>query len=143
MARNKNIVNKVLGLISTYWKAFLLIPFVFLFLRFFKPKKFVGLSSDGATISDDESKRIATVLYSAMGSFGTDTEVIFNALKGITKANFSKVYNSFGLRYYNPIFGVDSDVLFGDKRDLWHWLNSELSFSEMEKLKQIAPLIFV
>ncbi len=96
----------------------------------------------GATLTDVDADRIATVLYEAMGGYGTKEDVIYEELKGMSKPNFNKVYNAFGVRYYNPVIGTESDWALGDKRNLWYWLNAELNLSELSQLKKLAPEIF-
>lgn len=102
-------------------------------------------SESGATLTDLEAKSIAEGLYNAMGSFGTDEEKIYKLLKGISSANFSKVYNQFGQRLYWHELGVwTNDSVFSNDHsiDLFGWLNSELTSDEMSYLRLLAPDAF-
>ncbi|MFL0108130.1 hypothetical protein [Tenacibaculum maritimum] len=102
---------------------------------------FSELDSSGASISDVEAKSIAEGLYNSMSGFGTDEDTIFDLLSGISSANFSKVYNAFGERYYWHELGVwtdDSIFSNGHKIDLFGWLRSELSSSEFLKLSDLT-----
>ncbi|WP_407264987.1 hypothetical protein R5N98_15130 [Tenacibaculum maritimum] len=96
------------------------------------------LDTDGATITDLQAKSIAEGLYESMYSMGTDEERIYGLLRGISPANFSKVYNAFGVRGYNEYFGYWDSLLFAVDLDLIQWLYNELNDSEIRQLSELT-----
>ncbi len=147
MSNRENIIDKILRILGNNWKAVLLIP-ILVFLWNFKDRllgteKLKTLSSDGATISDEVAQNIASALFSAMADIGTDEDLIFSSLRGLSKADFAKVYNAFGLKCYEPTTGqFDPLGVIGFDMDLVAWLTSELSASELERLKRELPFVF-
>jgi len=87
------------------------------------------VGAGGATITENKAKAIAENLYTAMYDFGTDEDSIYFNLKGLTPADFAKVFLAFGKRAY---LGVGDGWIFGEKRDLIDWFAQELD-DEMRK----------
>lgn len=94
----------------------------------------------GAGISEAEATTKAEQLFQAMNVLsGTDEEVIYNTLRGISKADYNMIYNAFGLRYYSTILGEGSPSWIGSLFDLNMWIVHELTVKELEELKRINP----
>ncbi|GIJ93010.1 hypothetical protein CAPN001_08510 [Capnocytophaga stomatis] len=94
----------------------------------------------GAGISEAEATTKAEQLFQAMNVLsGTDEEVIYNTLRGISKADYNMIYNAFGLRYYNTVLGEGSPAWLGSLFDLNMWLVHELTVKELAELKQLNP----
>ncbi len=90
----------------------------------------------GATISQNQALNIASGLLQAMDGAGTDKAKIFSLLSNKTNKDLSMIVNAFGTPRY---FGTGLSVWPAAKRNLPYWLNAELSTSELNELKQIAP----
>lgn len=103
---------------------------------------FVSMDESSSKISSFEAKRIAEALYESMYTLGTDEDKIFNLLKGVTKEDYSKVYNEFGVRYYQEYFGTWSDAIVGVGLDLNGWLENELTPKELLHLSTITNGLF-
>jgi len=147
---NSNDTNLSLFL-KRYWiylMPVLLLIIVFAFFKnsvldFFSPqdKSFKSLSVYGSTISDLEAKEYAERLYTYMAQFfGTNEAGIFDVFKHLySKGDFAKVYNNFGLKPYDDLFGLSAyNESWGENLDLLSWLSYELSSSDFEKLKKIS-----
>ncbi|MCD8408100.1 hypothetical protein LNI98_09500 [Tenacibaculum dicentrarchi] len=95
------------------------------------------------TISDNQANQYADILHTAMGSLGTDFDLILSvfASLGGSKNNYYKVYNKFGDRGYIDVIGVGVDIGYPKMLNLTQWLVSELSESEIRKLSVIAPYL--
>ncbi|MGC4041985.1 MAG: hypothetical protein QM710_14670 [Flavobacterium sp.] len=91
------------------------------------------------------AKEIAATLYDAMKEANfTNTEkrkTIFTALTGVTEAQFSKIINVFGSRYYNTLTGNTYFALWQTptKHPLKVWLKEELSTEDYQLLKSNYP----
>ncbi|MCG8746991.1 hypothetical protein [Tenacibaculum finnmarkense] len=95
------------------------------------------------TISDNQANQYADILHVAMGSLGTDFDLIlsvFTSLGG-NENNYYKVYNKFGDRGYIDFIGVGVDIGYPKMLNLTQWLVSELLESEKRKLSVIAPYL--
>nr|WP_322624481.1 hypothetical protein [uncultured Flavobacterium sp.] len=83
---------------------------------------------------------IATSLYDAMKEMGTKEKEVFNALSGLSPAQFVQVYNKFGSRVYNTITGSIYIPIWSNaenwKENLKTWLKEELSDSDYAVLKK-------
>lgn len=77
---------------------------------------------------------IANKLYEAMKGVGTDESAILEALTPLTETMFSQVVEAFGKKSYLTITPP-----FVASGDLVHWLKSELTSSEYNRLKQKYP----
>lgn len=111
-------------------------------LAYLKPKskRFVPINDVGSNISDTKAHSIAAQLWSAIITIkGTDERAIKNALYGLSKEDFNKVYNAFGKRQYSMFFGNQGDPLTSDKHDLITILQNELSYKELEELRLSNP----
>ncbi|MFD2827176.1 hypothetical protein ACFSYG_11900 [Leeuwenhoekiella polynyae] len=113
-------------------------------------------SSGGSTLKEDlklppsslsvlQAQLKANKLYDAFqanswGLPGTDTEAVYNELRGLSHNDYVKVFEAFGKKSYNPITGEGS--IGFSKLDLTEWLTAELSNSEFAKLRQILPNVF-
>ena len=132
----KPIGFTILGLIAAYilWRAY--------------KKAFPGgikqdRSLPPAVITDTQAITTAERLFEAMRSSGTDEDAIMQALEGINHNDFVKISDAFGTRSYIPATG--SHPLYdwmGEDLDLVEWLLSELSNSEIKRLKQTLPQVF-
>lgn len=93
-----------------------------------------------ATIDDSTAIWIADSLEAAMETFGgQDEKRIFELLAPLSLADFNKVYNAFGLKYYSQTFGEGGVPGFTDRLDLIGWLRSELTIKEINELKALNP----
>lgn len=94
--------------------------------------------SGGTTIGTGKAAEIADALQNAMDNdgwaFGTQEQVMFNLLKGLTGADLNKVFIAFGKRKY---FWTGSSEIFGSDKNLFEWFASELGTSDLTKMKQI------
>lgn len=153
-------VNNILSNISDFIQKnpmFVLLLIILWFVRFWLRKLFSSRTEPilpqgskdyevkqkdvrGAVISEAEANTKAEQLFQAMNVFsGTDEEVIYNILRGVSKVDYNMIYNSFGLRYYNTILGEGSPSWLGSLMDLNMWLVHELTTKELEELKRINP----
>lgn len=112
-------------------------------ISFLNGTPFKRLNVLGSTFSDTTAKEKSEAIYLAMNGYGTDESAIYSILKGISLPNFNKIYNFFGKKYYDQQLGINGNPVFDFKLDLLGWLNQELSESELEHLKKIAPNVFV
>ncbi|CEN37595.1 hypothetical protein [Capnocytophaga cynodegmi] len=95
----------------------------------------------GATLTRAQATTKAEHLFQAMdGIGGTDEQLIYNTLRGLSNADYNMIYNAFGVRYYNSYFG-EKPLLswFGSLLDLNAWIVNELSVKELQELKRINP----
>ncbi|CEN51909.1 hypothetical protein [Capnocytophaga canis] len=136
--RNRQYINTAIVLVLCY----------FVYKRFVnKPVKPKGSDKDvitrdvsGASISDEQAKTSAELLFKAMNYVGgTDEAVIFRILKDLSASDYNKIYNAFGIRYYNTLFGESTLSYFGKPFDLNLWIAHELSHDELLDLKRINP----
>lgn len=90
-----------------------------------------------STITDQEAKQKADTLYEAMNGMGTDEDMIFATLTGLTVADYNKVDSAFGYRSYNTYTGTSTGGI--NKYPLKTWLKEELSSSDYITLKNNFP----
>lgn len=101
------------------------------------------LSVKGSTLSDDDCKILADKLHVSMGSIGTDEDVIFDVFEEVkTQSNYNKIHNIFGVRGYVDFLGSGTSIKSSLKLNLSQWLNSELSASDIDSIKQKYKIIF-
>ncbi len=138
-----NILDKIISFVFNNAKLVILFIVGGVFYKFYNrgKKHLKKFSTVGSTITDEGAQNIASSLFSAMADLGTDEDLIYSSLKGLSKADFAKVYNAFGFKPYLPHLGME-DEYFGTDYDLVSWLTFELSASELEKLKSELPFIF-
>lgn len=84
-----------------------------------------------------DAKSVADTLHEAMKDAGTDEDVIFEALTGISPAQFASVIKVFGYRLYNTYTGTSYMAV--NKYPLKTWLKEELSESDYKTLKNNFP----
>lgn len=97
-------------------------------------------NTDGSSMSDSLALSKAEQLFKAMNYiFGTDEDVIFSILGDISRADYNKIYNAFGIRYYNNVLGESTIPLFGLPYTLTDWLVHDLSPKELSELKKLNP----
>lgn len=102
-----------------------------------------NVNTPGTGASSFNAANIANILYNAMKPcFGTDEKAIFQALQGLTEAQFEQVRIAFGRKSYNTTWGCQyvaipwSDLpLLG----LREWLKSELSERDYNTLRLRFP----
>ncbi|WP_026756080.1 hypothetical protein [Sediminibacter sp. Hel_I_10] len=142
LGKTTNLLDKV----SKYALPIILIIVVYYFLKdeisaFFK-KLSDTANSVGSSLTDLQAQQKADVLYNAMKGFGTDEDVIFQTLQGLSKSDFYKVSNKFGLRNYSETYGTGSqDSFIGDEISLMDMMLSELSPSDMEYIYTLLPFL--
>lgn len=98
-----------------------------------------GGGNSHITINPNQASAIARILLTAMDGFGTDTEEIYNALRGRTPADFHLISEAFGTPRYD---GAGEAIWPAPQRNLIDWLTRELSTSEMNELRRIMPGVF-
>lgn len=134
--RNKTTIWTVGGLVVAYgvYKTF----FAHDNVRF-SPRGDEALS----TMTEIEAKSIADDLFDAMKNPGTNENIIYNRLSGLSYNDFAKVSRAFGLRWYDPILGAEGGWLLkwaGHKQlGLFEWLNEELTYTDKLKLQELMP----
>ena len=84
-----------------------------------------------------DAKSVADTLHEAMKSAGTDEDMIFEALTGISAMQFASVIKAFGYRLYNTYTGTSYMAV--NKYPLKTWLKEELSESDYKTLKNNFP----
>jgi len=111
---------------------------------FDKGLPFTKLDETGSTISDAQTIEMANSLHQSMSMWGgTDEYTIYKIFASInTKGYFAKVYNFFGHRPYDDLFGVSSTKGLGENIDLFGWLKYELSPAEYNKLLEDNSRLF-
>ena len=94
-----------------------------------------------ATITDNEALSIANMQEQAMSElpFHTNEEKLFNSLKNLNGKDLQKVFNAFGLRWYDPITGATSGSLWpgAQKIDLFTWYSYDLNDEELQQMAAI------
>lgn len=86
-----------------------------------------------SALSSFEARKIADTLFNAMDGDGTDEDLIFNSLNGLTYNDFVRVSNAFGVRtYYGGLFQAED-------LGLYEWLREELNTNDLQKINAIAP----
>jgi hypothetical protein len=98
-----------------------------------------GSGTSQVTITQNQASGIARVLLTAMDGFGTDTEEVFNALRGRTAADYHLISEAFGTPRYD---GAGEGIWPAPQRNLTDWITRELDSSEMAQLRKIIPGIF-
>lgn len=97
-----------------------------------------GVDLKKSTLTETEAKNKAEKLFKAMNVFfGTDEDVIFEELKGLTKEDYALVHYQFGKRKYNIFLGEHN--MLGTPMDLNNWLINELTTTELKQLKELNP----
>lgn len=84
---------------------------------------------------------IATALYDAMKSIGTDEETIVTILKTVSQVQFGEVFSAFGTLSYNTTTG-NQVFAYGQtitRYNLKKWLFEELSVTEYNNLRRKYP----
>ena len=130
--------------------ALLLIGFFMIMAFFFTKIKnlfsFNGVSNEKPKSSDALISSVIELIDNSIDSWGTfdsDHEPIFEALKKLSKAQLLKLYSDFGLRYYNPLtrtyklfdnFGFRG---YSQSKDLNSLFISEFSETQIIRLKKI------
>ncbi len=91
------------------------------------------IKKDNLTIAPSDAALFANTLYGAMLDFGTDEKTIYSTLDKIsTKDDMLLVIKAFGMKQY--LWGGRAAFL-GQDYNLIGWLRSELSDSEIAKIK--------
>lgn len=97
-----------------------------------------GILTPGGSVFS--ATNIAEKLYNAMKNSGTDEDLIFNSLQGVSQTQFGQVIQAFGKRSYNSLYGnqINYAPMFGSLplEPLQVWLKSELSDQSYETLRQ-------
>ena len=90
----------------------------------------------GATITPNQAQIAASHLLNAMNRFGTDTQLIYNVLRGKTPVDYALIHQAFGEERYT---GVAKGPWPNPYRNLNYWLQSELDQNEWNELKRLMP----
>ncbi|MDP2687524.1 MAG: hypothetical protein Q8O62_09895 [Aequorivita sp.] len=98
-----------------------------------------GSGSSTVTVTPNQASGIARILLTAMDRTGTDTQEIYNALRGRTAADYHLISQAFGTPRYN---GLMEGIWPAPPRNLTYWLTNELDSTEINKLRTIVPGIF-
>jgi hypothetical protein len=129
---------------------------------FLMNRKTQGKSTSKGYLDDDPSygsnvvfnpKSIADTLYEAMRStgksigssvglsIGTDKEVLFDILTGVSLAQFGAIIKAFGLKPYNKTTGNQQFLLWQTptKYGLKTWLKQELPVKDYALLRKKYP----
>lgn len=78
------------------------------------------------------------LLYDAMNRYtGTDENLIFETLTGVSQAQFGLIQKAFGLKNYNRILGYNT--IGGTKLPLKTWLKEELNDQDYNLLRKRYP----
>ena len=85
------------------------------------------------------AKTKAEQLFNAMRNPGTDEQMIYDVLAGLSYNDFVLISNAFGKRYYDKTLGTDGGWIFNKKLSLHDWLLQELDNSELEELESYMP----
>lgn len=97
-----------------------------------------GILNPGGSVFN--AANIADKLYNAMKSIGTDEDLIFNSLQGVSQTQFGQVIQAFGKKSYNSTYGnqINYSPWAGNLplEPLQVWLKSELSDQSYETLRQ-------
>mgnify|MGYP003405666208 CR=1 FL=1 len=100
-------------------------------------KKYIDEGDINLVPAFSPSQKVA-LLYDAMNRYsGTDETLIFEALTGVTQAQFGLIQKTFGLKNYNRILGYNT--IGGTKLPLKTWLKEELSDSDYNLLRKKFP----
>jgi len=103
-----------------------------------------------ATITNTQANNYAQQLLDACNSmfpmYGTDDELILSVFKKFKHPDdFIKVFHAFGLKDYNgynsPPTGIFSALDSYEKRNLVHWLKSELDDSQGEPVYTLVKSV--
>jgi hypothetical protein len=123
----------------------ILLLFIFYYVKKFfdsNHKTNKHLNTLGATISDFEAEQKAENLFILLKEWNDNESAIYHILRGITKPNYAKIFNKFGLKYRVAGLGVDGDKFTGGETNLTQWILSDLTETERKKLKEISPNVF-
>lgn len=77
---------------------------------------------------------IAERQMQAMGHFGTDIDLLFGDLMGLSKSQLKKVFEEFNYKPYlwgNRVTGIGRD------KNLFEWYKEELSGDDIEAMREI------
>lgn len=84
--------------------------------------------------SQAEIDSIARSQYAAMDRIGTDEDVLFDSLEGLSANDLKRVFNAFGVKKY-MLFG--GSALFAKPLDLFGWYREELNGSELKRMRAV------
>lgn len=102
-----------------------------------------GNPANPGTGTSFNPQRIANLLYEAMKPcFGTDEKAIFQALQGLSEAQFEQVRIAFGRKSYNTTWGCQYVAIPWNSLPLLglrEWLKSELSERDYNTLRLRFP----
>lgn len=100
-------------------------------------KKYIDEGDINLVPTFSSGQKVA-LLYDAMNRYsGTDETLIFEALTGVTQAQFGIIQKTFGLKNYNRILGYNT--IGGTKLPLKTWLKEELSDADYNLLRKKFP----
>lgn len=101
-------------------------------------KKYID-EGDINTIPTFNANQKKSLLYEAMNRYnGTDENLIFETLTGVTQIQFGLINKAFGLQNYNRILGYNT--VGGTKLPLKTWLKEELNDKDYNLLRKKFPL---
>ena len=120
--------------LTIYLSALLVIYQVY--IVFLTKRKLISKKVLGSTISVEQAKQKAELLYSSMNRLGTDEDAIFLVFKNLKEPDFNLIYNEFGLRGYTQELGYQIGFGIDEKFDLLQWMSNELSANDLEKLME-------
>lgn len=101
-------------------------------------KKYID-EGDVNTIPAFSPTQKVALLYDAMNRYtGTDENLIFETLTGVTQVQFGLIQKAWGLKNYNRLLGYNT--IGGTKLPLKTWLKEELSEQDYNLLRKRFPV---
>lgn len=101
-------------------------------------KKYID-EGDVNTIPAFSPTQKVALLYDAMNRYtGTDENLIFETLTGVTQVQFGLIQKAWGLKNYNRLLGYNT--IGGTKLPLKTWLKEELNEQDYNLLRKRFPV---
>lgn len=130
-------------LMLPWWLLVIVVIILLLFLRrlwnFLFGERFVPLVHT-SSLSQEDAKAYADVLFQAMNQLGTDWADIKQVLSELSEQDYRKVYNAFGVKKY-LYFDHDDSGLLGTPLDLRGWFLKELDYFSKEHIRNKYPWV--
>ena len=101
-------------------------------------KKYIDEGDVNIIPSFSPSQKVS-LLYDAMNRYlGTDENLIFETLTGVTQVQFGLIQKAWGLKNYNRLLGYNT--VGGTKLPLKTWLKEELDEQDYNLLRKRFPV---